>query len=400
MNFKIMFSQLNTKFIRHSIKYSIVKLGFFLLFFQFILLCSCNSKHEQKPIEESLITEPGKQNRILKTDEKGVILQISSATAILRAEPDIKSAEIVRLKKGTELIYLNEISRFTTLINIEGIEYDEPWLKVKDPKGNSGWIYGGCIRLEGFSSNTLNELIFDRRLFKLFGDDLSQKIKVYQKEIANLETLPAFRMLFRRSDELRNEINKKITELLLIAKKEELPDFFWLNETMPGFIVHLVKDKKEYRLFRDFRFWNVLADKTDDISDNNFIEIFLIAYQSDSIEYLHQDWNLYLEENEKYSLLGRGIHQAVMDGIELALEQSGDFEPELSVLKQKLLDDISFCNDYWETKQEIIKELDAILNKKYKILTKADRIELANRKKKILSNSKNKIRTGLYNGGD
>jgi NADP-dependent isocitrate dehydrogenase len=78
--------------------------------------------------------------------------------------------------------YLNEISRFTTILKIEGIEYDEPRLKVKDPLGKEGWLYGGCISFEGFSHQTLIELVLDRRLFKLFGEDLSQDIKIYQKE--------------------------------------------------------------------------------------------------------------------------------------------------------------------------------------------------------------------------
>jgi hypothetical protein len=366
----------------------------------FILISSCNSNKENQEEEKLKKNASDILNRIITTEEKEVLLVVTSSTAVLRAEPELNSRELYRIKKGTELKYLNEISRFTTILKIEGIEYDEPWLKVKDPLGKEGWLYGGCISFEGFSHQTLNELVLDRRLFKLFGEDLSHDIKIYQKEFKNLQTLPAFRMLFRRSDDMRKKIDKRITELLQLAKKEELPDFFWLNEAVPGFIVHLVNNNKAYRMFRDFKIWDNLAEKTTENTDNNFIKIFLTAYQSDSIEYLHQDWNLFLHENEKYSLLGRGIHKAVLDGIELALEESADFEPELSSLKQNLLDDISYSKDYWESKADIIKEMDEILKTRYKILSKSDKIEISNHKKKILAATKNNIRTGLYNGGE
>jgi hypothetical protein len=195
-------------------------------------------------------------------------------------------------------------------------------------------------------------------------------------------------------------VDQKVNEKLALATKDSLPDFFWLNEAFPGFLVHLVKNKTEYRLFRDFRYWAKLAERTEESADDLLIDIFSTAYQSDSIEYLHPDWRLALSEDETYSLLGRGIHKAVLDRIEEALKQSADFKQNLSDLKQKLLDDISFSKKFWEKNELIKKELDEILAVKYKILDKTDRVELASRRKMFNDHKKYKLETNLFEGGE
>lgn len=44
-----------------------------------------------------------------------------------------------------KLIYLNEKSDFTEEVNLRGRVYNEPWLKVKLPGGEIGWVFGGGI---------------------------------------------------------------------------------------------------------------------------------------------------------------------------------------------------------------------------------------------------------------
>ena len=61
----------------------------------------------------------------------------------IRAEPGEKGEEIGRLKEGTILYDLGEVSDFTTRVQLRGIWHDEPWLKVKTDQNLEGWIYGG-----------------------------------------------------------------------------------------------------------------------------------------------------------------------------------------------------------------------------------------------------------------
>ena len=130
-----------------------------------------------------------------------------------------------------------------------------------------------------------------------------------------------------------------------------------------------------------------------------FVSVYLLAYRSDSIEFTHADWRLELD-NEQYSLLGRGIHKAVLDAIEKALAESDDFKPELEPLKSKILDDISFSKDFWESKAAALKELEKILKTEYKILKKTERVELASVKNKLKDPLKYGIKTSLFDGGE
>jgi hypothetical protein len=124
-----------------------------------------------------------------------------------------------------------------------------------------------------------------------------------------------------------------------------------------------------------------------------------LAYRSDSIEYTHADWRLELDD-EQYSLLGRGIHKDVLDAIELALKESDDFKPELEPLKSKILDDISFSKDFWESRDAALKELEKILKTNYTMMKKSERIELASVKNKLKDPVKYGIRTSLFDGGE
>ena len=49
----------------------------------------------------------------------------------IRATPGDKGEEIGRLKEGAVLYDLGEVSDFTTKVQLRGISFDEPWLKVK-----------------------------------------------------------------------------------------------------------------------------------------------------------------------------------------------------------------------------------------------------------------------------
>jgi hypothetical protein len=64
----------------------------------------------------------------------------------LRTEPDLKSDVIDRLPLFTAVEYLQERTDFTTELKLsETILVNEPWLKVRSPKGREGWVYGAGV---------------------------------------------------------------------------------------------------------------------------------------------------------------------------------------------------------------------------------------------------------------
>ncbi|MGB1120878.1 MAG: SH3 domain-containing protein [Saprospiraceae bacterium] len=65
----------------------------------------------------------------------------------VRAEPYLTSSVVTTLPLNAQISFQGETSSFKQKITLDGIEYDERWLKVKTPDGKNGWVYGGGIRL-------------------------------------------------------------------------------------------------------------------------------------------------------------------------------------------------------------------------------------------------------------
>ncbi|MEM9916651.1 MAG: SH3 domain-containing protein [Bacteroidota bacterium] len=64
----------------------------------------------------------------------------------LRAEPDTRGDILAELKEGEQLTYLNEKTPATEKVSLRGQIYDEPWLKVRNQSGITGWVYGGGVK--------------------------------------------------------------------------------------------------------------------------------------------------------------------------------------------------------------------------------------------------------------
>ncbi len=51
----------------------------------------------------------------------------------------------MELKLFEEVAFLNEVSDSTTQLNLGYEITDEPWVKVRHPKGQVGWVYGAGV---------------------------------------------------------------------------------------------------------------------------------------------------------------------------------------------------------------------------------------------------------------
>ena len=63
----------------------------------------------------------------------------------VRREPKLDAAVVSKLVLNEEVTFLNEVTDFKQEITIEGVVYNEPWVKVKTQAGRVGWVYGGTI---------------------------------------------------------------------------------------------------------------------------------------------------------------------------------------------------------------------------------------------------------------
>lgn len=344
------------------------------------------------PVQDSVVVQTPK---ILKTTGQPIGLVVATQQAIIRAAPSLTAKEMKRAEKGDSLLYMNEATDITTKIKLEGIEYDEPWLKVIWATNQTGWVYGGCIRFEGLSHQQLNQLVLQRRIRKFFGGTLSDKLIIYQKEIQDLQTLPAFKMMADRAVDIKDSLSAQMNLLLSASDSDTIPDFFWLNDAFPGFLVHYI-DGKGYRLYKDYKQWLRFAQKTPATADDALVDVYFSVYNTDSVEYTVQDWQWATPEGDLCSVIGKGVHLEIMEKIHTVMQQSPYFEEELMDIKQQLVNDIAESTCYWASWKEIAKEIDAILAKNYGFISSSNLIALKTRKKLLQDHKEKNIRLNIF----
>ncbi len=63
----------------------------------------------------------------------------------VRTKPGLRSSIIDRLPLHEEVFFLNEVTDSTQQINLGNRIANEPWIKIKTPKGRTGWVYGAGV---------------------------------------------------------------------------------------------------------------------------------------------------------------------------------------------------------------------------------------------------------------
>ena len=101
----------------------------------------------------------------------------------LRDTPGTKGKEVARLSEGTKLYDLNEVSSFTTNVKLRGVQFDEPWIKVKTDQDQEGWVYAGGINI-----NSAQELL-KKRLTSFFGPSIAQDLFLFCRGFLRLSII-------------------------------------------------------------------------------------------------------------------------------------------------------------------------------------------------------------------
>lgn len=348
-----------------------------------LLLLACTAEQAQEPLVEG----PGKASKTadsslyISTDGQGASLSLSSREGELKAAPDWGAKSLRSYHKGSSFRYLGRMSKAESLIRLEGVDHREPWLEVEAADGYKGWLFGGCLSFDSLPSEDLQRLWLDRRLYFFFGDELAAEVKQYQREAAEIRSLPAFRMMYKKGENLEMALEERVNEALALSSADSLANFFWLQHVLPGYLVYLPAPKIEYQLYRDYRYWGKLAGQTADSLDDQLVELFYAAYPLDSLGYSVGSWSIaLLEENREYSLLGRGQHLALFERLDALYQSDLNLEEALDPFKQKLLDDIFLTEHYWLSREEVLAELRAILAADFSCLQKSEKVELSARK--------------------
>lgn len=373
-----------------------------------LLICTCffsactNSSpatpSEPVPTEDSTAPIPEPIIETIKLNGQPIMITVTTDLAVIRATPSLKADEIARKHKGDSIVFTNKITTTNIAMNIQGIDYNEPWLNVILEGNQRGWIYGGCINFNAAEHPELKQHVLQQRAKVLFGHSLAQQIGIYQQETQKVSTIPAFRTAYTRSQMLKDSLELYIANHIQTATSNTLPDFFWINELMDGLLVHYVEEKQQYYLFHDYKYWQTISQQSSSTQDDNFIEVCLATYPSDSIAYYFYGWQLPLDSTITCSLLGSNIHTNVLEKINIALDSNHYFAAEIQQLKQAIIDDISISDYYWLPLESIQKELKTIISKQYSFLVNSDWVEIKTRRQMLKNYTKNNIAVNLFEG--
>lgn len=341
---------------------------------------------------------PGKAGRQERQPAGGPAewLEVKQPNFQLREAPGHEARPLMNLYPGSRARSLGEQSTFTTPIELGGKTYDEPWLLVEMEGGRQGWAYALAF-LD--TAGAGQELPLPVRLRSLFAPELAEQIGLYREAFGQAATPEMVAQAMAMGSALRDTL---VGVLALRAQEEERAGrLFWLRDALPAFVPHLMEDGKTFYLFLDYRPYLSLARASEGRADDAFLELCLMAYPEDSIEYFYPAWAFQASENEAHSLLGRGLHFRFLEKLDELLVSGDLFEGLAGRFREQLVNDIAGTGvTYWESREKATEELDRILEAEFAVLPEKEKKALRERRRQFEDPEKYGIkfnyRSGIY----
>ena len=291
-------------------------------------------------------------------------LEVRQAHFKLREEPGTAARALQELEIGARVLPLGEQSTTTTALEFQNQPFTGPWLLVELENGTRGWAFSLAFLEMGQIGEGLPTAV---RLRSLFGEELVEQAQQYKEAVQQANTAEALIQAMAMGNKLRDTL----VEILALRGEESnsAESLFWLKDALPAFIPHRLKNGYSYYLFWDYRPLLVRAQQTEGAADDAFLELCLLAYPEDSIEYFHPSWVFESGENEVHSLLGRGLHFRILENLDKLLTFSDLLEEEIGQYKGGVLNDILGADvTYWESRDKALEELEKIIEAKFEVL--------------------------------
>lgn len=360
----------------------------------FVLMIFALGCKDDPPV---VVVDPDPKPPVEITTPTKMIVNIDNLR--LRAAPGDKGEAVGKLRKGSVLYDLGEVSDFTTKVQLRGIWFEEPWLKVKTDQNLEGWVYGGAVTFDMENPTALSNMVLNKRLQTFFGKGITLKLNRYKNDYESLKTSSDFAQNFKEGIDLRDTLTTILENRINVGETNEMPDLFWIENAIPGYVTQLVAEGTIYYLFQDFRQFQQKAMGTEGVEDDEFVDLNLLVYAADSVEHFFPSWFIQTWDYGGCSLLGKGEHLKVLRKIDRVFMGSGLFAPEVKEIKDRLIDDITNKDiDYWETKEKILLELDSIMGSGFDVLTNEDMILLKTRRMQFEYPAENNIKVNFRSG--
>lgn len=311
-------------------------------------------------------------------------LIVQKETLRLRAEAGPEGAVLKTLTRGARLKDLDQVSTFTSQIQLEGEIYHEPWIRVETEAGDKGWVYARAKDFSLAGEGSLLDWQYHKRLLAYFGPERTEALAAYRRAYREVRSLADFRTVYEQGLNLREELVRNLEDQITRIEIEKQPDLFWLSEVMPAFVPQLVAEGTAYYLFADYGQWLSKARQTSEEADDSFVQLCISIFPQDSIEYFFPVWRIQTWDYGGHSLLGRGYHLATLQTIDRLSRQAPGFQPYLQAWKQDLITDITAVETtYWEEQTVALEELNQIMSAGFAYLSRDDKVALETRRQQF-----------------
>jgi len=364
--------------------------NYFFLFFCLIFF-SCKNENSTPPP-----TDKQKYPSV-----KPVQMKVYFDNLRLRDTAGEDGNEITKLPENSIVIYQGELSEFTTSIKLRGMQYNEPWLKIKTSDGKEGWIYAAGVKPITTDSSEYISILEKMRLESFFGKKLAKEIQAYNNTLTSAKTDTIFADAFKNGLAIQEKINEVMGEKVEIDNPQQLPSMIWLENAMPGFQNSLVAEGTKFYLFAHYYRLLQIAQSTTGNADDEFMDLQISIYPLDSIEHFFPAWFLQTWDYGGHSLLGKGLHFKILKKVNDLLEKKSPFNKSLENIKKEILDDILDTQkfvSYWYKKEKILSEIDQIIDANFVSLSKKEWIAIKARRKMFEQHQANAIKINQRSG--
>lgn len=308
-------------------------------------------------------------------DRSAFKLQVNYPVALLDVASE-QGNELEKLKKGDRVIDLMQVSTLVSSIYLEDSLFTGPWIKVQTQDQKQGWVFSGALQLLEADRNAQEAWQLQKRFEAHFGKQLTQEWQAWSQQ-ESPATDSAFAQILTTGIKIRDTLNQLIARQVSRDATQRPPDFFWLSQFSPYFLIQQLNAGTGYCLFIDYRKVSQTTLHTSGQQDDQFVAAALAAFPLDSIESALPAWVFPLSLEESASNLGVGQHWHCLQVIDRAWQSGPLFHQELRRMTEQLLADM-LNNDrrYWQPKEKILAELNKITTSTWTCLDNRDRLAL------------------------
>ena len=363
----------------------------------FVWCISCGESSVEEPATPS--STEATETETSTTTGSEAVLYPNIDHLRLRTEPTTTSEVVASLRLGDAVYPTGTLSSFTSEITLRGIRFTEPWVQVKTVDGEEGWVFGGALNFPEGPLSAVAQQLMEYRIQGFFGADLAPAIMAYRADYAAARSDREVAKIYLRGQGLRDSLLGLIERKIPVQDYESLPDLFWLEQALPGFVPTLVAEGTQYYLFNDYRTWLPKSKSSIGKYDDAFMELAVQVYDLDSVEHFFPSWFRQTWDYGGHSNLGYGVHLKILRELDSVMKKGPQLAEPIAKWKKDLLEDITNTeNTYWFGQEAIEQELDQIIASDLGILSQNDRVALEVRRKQFADPEKFEISVDQRSG--